>query len=229
MTFQGHRNTQLKMQEQLLEKYVPEYPVAGPNPSSHRYFQNCKQQTGISLVISLCICSSFPLSFCSLIALLLLFPRFFLLFPSDCSLSSDILLLHIDTLSLDPLWLIVPFFAATSHFCFPALLQPDLLPPFTRMQRLTDRDSAMPAKQRLYYTRLLIFIDQPANQNTEKDQKINLLSSENQSIIHPEVVAGLLPSFSCLAFHTGDHQVWNSMRVSELWVPLVLCISQKKS
>lgn len=108
MAFQGHRNTQLKMQERLLEKHVPENPVAGPNPSPHHYFQNCKQQTGISLVICPCICSSFPLLFCSLIALLLLFPRFFLLFPSDCSLSSDVLLLHIHTLSLDPLWLTVP-------------------------------------------------------------------------------------------------------------------------
>lgn len=95
------------MQEQLLEKHVPEYPVAGPNPSPHRYFQNCKQQTGVSLSF---LCASAPLflSFCSLIALLLLFPRFFLLFPSDCSPSSDILLLHVETLSVDPLWLFVP-------------------------------------------------------------------------------------------------------------------------
>lgn len=118
-----------EMQEQLLEKRVPEYPVSGPNPSPHHCFQNCKQQTGRLPVISLCICSSLTLSFCSLIALLLLFPRFFLLFPSDCSPESDIL-----TLSLDLLWLIVPFFAATS-FCSPALLQPALFPPFTHIYR----------------------------------------------------------------------------------------------
>lgn len=75
------------------------------------------------------------------------------------------------------------------------------------MQGLTDTDSAMPAKQRLYYARLLIFIDQPANQNTEKDQKINLSCLENQSIIRPEVVAGLLPSFPCLASHRVSSSV----------------------
>lgn len=126
MTFQGHRNTQLKMQEQRLEKYVPAYPVAGLNPSPHHYFQNCKQQTGVSLVISVCICSSFPLSFCSLIALLLLFPRFFLLFPSDCSPSSDVLLFHVDTLSLDPLWRIVPL-SSLPHLLSPLQLYSSLL------------------------------------------------------------------------------------------------------
>lgn len=60
-------------------------------------------------VFSPFICSSFPLPFCSLVILLLLFPRFFLLLPSDCTASSDVFLLHIDTLSLSPLWLIAPF------------------------------------------------------------------------------------------------------------------------
>lgn len=59
-------------------------------------------------VFSPCICFSFPLSFCSLIASLLWFPRFFLLFPSNCTPSSDVLWLHIDILALDLLWLIAP-------------------------------------------------------------------------------------------------------------------------
>ena len=76
-------------------------------------------------VFSPCICSSFPLSFCPLIPSLLLFPKFFLFFPSDSSSSSDVLLLHIDTLSLEPLWLIVPLHSLLSSSppaCFSSTL-----------------------------------------------------------------------------------------------------------
>lgn len=104
MAFQGHRNSQMGMQEQLLEKHVHEYPVLSPNLLPHHCFQCCKQQTGISMYF-LHASAPFFLSFCSLIASLLLFPRFSLLFPVTLQ---HILFLHIDTLFLDPLWLLVP-------------------------------------------------------------------------------------------------------------------------
>lgn len=123
------------MQEQLLEKHVPEYPVAGPNPSPHHYFQNCKQQTGVSLSF---LCASAPLflSFCSLIALLLLFPRVFPIVPQWLFP----FIRHPFTSCRDPfhrpsLAFYSSFFTATSPFCSPSLLQPALPPPFTHIYR----------------------------------------------------------------------------------------------
>lgn len=94
------------MQEQLLEKCVHEYHVPDPNPSPHHYFQYCKQQTGCFSVHLLLFSPLILLTHCISVVV----PQIFPVVPQQlCSPPSDVLLIHINTLPLDPFWLLFLF------------------------------------------------------------------------------------------------------------------------